>query len=559
MAFPSPAPKSQVEPQEIPLQIVGGNRFGRYNKVSDEQTWNMIVSDLALVDYAGYANLFANPLVLNAKGRGIYKSTNADLMYVVIGSAFFSINIVGGVADYTLLGTLATSSGDVFISENNNNEIVITDERFVYVYKFATTLNPGTSFKQSNPTNMSPPAGQFYAPITTPGYVSFQLGRIIIADLGTTNWYLSGINAATQWLVADSMTNNNAYIGAIGLKPDTIQAAVPVPGAGNNIALFGNTVMELWQYTGNAIFPYQRQSTFNIDYGTLNASSIAALDSYIVWISANEQGGATIMKFNGGREESISTDGIDFKLANLTNPSNCTGFLFRQDGHLIYQFTFPDDNISLIYDFNTKLFCYVSDENQNYHPARNVVFFQNDYYFVSLNDVNVYTFGTQFSNLQYSATNIQMMYRNRIPPPIRLPSQRMFIAKSLCFTVENGQPNTKIGEIQQDVLTATYLTDQSGNFLTDQEGDFLVTQANANVLDGSYVNDLYSEAIDLSISRDGAESWGNSVRQQMNPTGNRQSRMIFQRLGQANDMTPQINFVGYGRFVAFDGVVEAYS
>jgi len=135
MAFPSPAPKRQVEPQEIPLQVVGGCRFGRYNKISDEQTWNMIVSDLALVDYSGFANLFANPLVLGAKGRGIYKSHNADLMFVVIGSAFFSVNIVNGVGEYTLHGTLTTSQGDVFISENNNSEIAITDLKNLYVYK----------------------------------------------------------------------------------------------------------------------------------------------------------------------------------------------------------------------------------------------------------------------------------------------------------------------------------------------------------------------------------------------------------------------------------------
>ena len=443
-----------------------------------------------------------------------------------------------------------TSSGDVFISENNNNEIAITDLKNLYVYNWKVPTTP--ILLQST--------RDFSVGFTMPGYISFQLGRLIIADLETANWYLSGINAATQWLT--NFIANVAYIGAIGLKPDTIQAAVPVPGLGNNIALFGNTVMELWQYTGNAIFPYQRNSTFNIDYGTLNASSIASLDSYIVWLSSNEQGGVTIMKFNGSREESISTDGIDFKLANLTKPSNCTGFLFRQDGHLIYQFAFPDDNLSLIYDFDaqSKKFFFVSDENQNYHPARNVVFFQNDYYFVSLNDGNVYTFGTQFSNLKYSDTNIQMMYRNRIPPPIRLPSQRMFIAKSLGFTVENGQPNIKIGHITPTPQTSeVYLTDQSGIYLTDQEGNFLITQDGITIPSpNDEIYNLYTEAIDLSISRDGAESWGNSVRQYMNQTGNRRSRLIYQGLGQANDMTVQINCVGFGRFVLFDGVVESY-
>ena len=377
-------------------------------------------------------------------------------------------------------------------------------------------------------------------------------------------------------------TNNKAYQGSITVKPDTIQAAVPIPGAGNVIALFGHTVMEMWQDVGNAVFPYQRASTYNVDYGCLNASSIAALDTNIVWLSANEQGGPTVMRIGGAgaREEAISTDGIDFKMANISDPTNCTGFLFRQDGHLIYQFTFITDNLSYAYDFNTKLFFTVSDEKQNYHIARDVVFFNNDYYFVSLNDGNVYTFGTQFSYLQYSPTNIQQMPRIRISPPIRLSSQRMFICKSAGFTIENGQPNQQLSEdgpiylITQDgKLLVTQPTEenllqtQDGNYLasqddivfeTQQPGDkvptYLIAQQMTTLISGDY-----SECIDLRVSRDGGESFSSAIRYYMNPTGQRKSRLIFWRLGQANDLTIQIQFIGFQRFIAFDGIVECYS
>jgi hypothetical protein len=538
---------SSVNPQEIPLPMAGGNTFGRYNKISDSQTWNMIVSDGALVDYAGYQNVFPSPLVANGVGRGIYSSNNGQIMIAVIGSAVYSI-ATDLVATPVPNGVLQTSVGDVFISENNASEIAITDSSFLYVYNYANN-----TFEQSIYSNVSPlptpaPVGFFYVPFVSPGYVSFQLGRLIIADTSSQNWYLSGINAATQWDIKD--VNNQAYFGALDLKPDKAQAALPFPGSGNSLVLFGRTVMESWQNVGNAIFPYQRASTFNVDYGVLNASSIAALDSYIVWLSANEQGGATLMiiKGSGAREEPISTDGIDFKLANISDPTNCTGFLMRQDGHLLYQFTFPTDNLSYVYDFNTKLFFTVSDENQNYHIARNTVFFNNDYYFVSLNDGNLYTFGTQFTNLQYYATNIQQMPRFRICPPIRLPSQRMFICKSVAFTIENGQPN-----VQKQAEADVFLVTQDGNFLITQNNNFLV---------GAETQTVYgegTECIDLRVSRDGGETFSSALRYQMNPTGKRKSRLIFQRLGQQNDLTILIQFIGYGRFVAFDGIVEAYS
>ena len=92
------------------------------------------------------------------------------------------------------------------------------------------------------------------------------------------------------------------------------------------------------------------------------------------------------------------------------------------------------------------MFFNVSDEKLNYHIARQVVLFGNDYYFVSLNGGNIYRFGTQYTDAVYVNDGVltqKEIPRIRITPPVRLPSQRYFIAKSLGFTIENGQKNIK--------------------------------------------------------------------------------------------------------------------
>ena len=498
MAAPSPAPSATQEVQSLPLNIAGGNKFGRYPKISVEETFNMLVSDGFLVDYAGYTNVLT--LGSPAPGRGIFRSSTGNFMICVWGFDVYRIN---STLLYQYVGTLNTSAGDVFMAENNNKEVVITDGVNMYVYNWGTnTFLISTLVKPA-------PTGGFTVLFTHPGYVSFQDGRIIVVDLGTTNWYLSNLNDATAW---PGGGGNDLYIGAIQTKPDTIQACVPVPGGGNNLLVIGHNVIEEWTDNGIVAFPYQRATTFNVDYGCLNASSIAALDEKVLWLGANEQGGATLMEYDSRshKVQSITTDGMDFVLANITNPTNCTGFLFRQDGHLLYQFTFPADNISYVRDLDTNLFFTVTDENLNYHIARNVVFFGNDFYFVSLNGPNLFEFGTQYTNFNYGAGNISEIPRIRICSPIRLPSQRMFIIKSVGFTVENGQPN-----------------------------------------DGSQV-------IDLMISRDGGQTFGNSWRMPMNPTGYAKSRMIWQRCGQANDASVQLQFWGFQRFVATQGEVEVY-
>lgn len=535
-----PAPLAQQNILEVPLKIVGGNQFGRYPKISVEQTFNMIISDEFLVDYAGYKNILTQSPA--SKGRGIYSSSRGHLMIIVLNSQVFRINIsTDGVLSSVPIGNIATSSGDVFMAENNNHQIAITDLNVIYVYNWFT----GATLAPASAVNPDLLAGH-------PGYISFQNGRLIVANTGTTNWYLSEINDANTW------PNTSKFVGALQTKPDTVQAALPTPGGGNNLVLFGHTVIEQWQDIKGALFPYQRSSTLNVDYGCLNASSIAALDTSIVWLAANEQSGPTLMIMQGNAIKSISTDGMDFKFASLTNPENCTGFLFRQDGHLIYQFTFPDDNLSYSYDFSSEKFFTVTDENLDYHIARDVVFINNKYYFVSLKGGNLYEFGTKYTTLQYSDTDIQQIPRLRICPPLRLPSQRMFIGKSLGFTIENGQLNT-ITTVQ---ATTTGESDTLGTEdlfdIATESGVLIATDSDAETI----VTNTYtyaSESVDLSISRDGGQSFGSGWRLDMNNTGNRKSRFIYQRLGQANDVTYQLRFNGFGRFVCTDGIVEIYT
>ena len=66
----TPAPRRGQEIEEVPVVMAGGNKFGRYSKINDSESWNMIVRDGSLVDYSGYKNLLE--LLPDSSGRGIY-------------------------------------------------------------------------------------------------------------------------------------------------------------------------------------------------------------------------------------------------------------------------------------------------------------------------------------------------------------------------------------------------------------------------------------------------------------------------------------------------------
>jgi len=534
-----PAPNARQEVQELPLGLVGGNKFGRFPKISQEQTWNMLVADGFLVPYAGY--VMATAVGSPSAGRGIYSSTVKPLIIAIFGQNVYRINPNLSLFSPAAIGVLATGTSDVFMAENNNGEILITDGLYVYVYDYNTD-----TFYSSAPGAVN----SITYPFAASGYCSFQNSRFIIAVNGTQQWVLSELNDGRTW------PNDSAHVGLLQGKPGFIQAVVPMPGGGNNIMVFGTNVGESWQDVGAALFPYQRNSTFNVDYGCLNPSSIAELENFVVWLGVNEQTGPVIMYTQGGGIQTISTDGINYKFSELSNPSNCTAFLFKQDGHLIYQITFPDDNLSYAYDFVSQLFFTVSDEELNYHPARQVVFFNNDYYFVSLKGPNVFRFGTQYTYASYEDEVPRIIPRIRVTAPVRMPSQRYFIAKSLGFTIENGQPNERTITYSAGGHNGDELATEDLDILVTEDSNIITTETNANL--NAY--ETFSEVVDLSISRDGGESFGNSARIPMNPIGKRKSRLIWQRLGIANDATFQIRFSGYGRFVAGpEGVIEVYT
>lgn len=540
-------PSAAQDVREQPLDIVGGTHFGRFSKINATETWNFIVSDDWLVPYAGYKN--ALTLTPDIAGRGIYSSFRGECMICIIGTAIYKITTSlfdSNELESRLLGNLYTDSGDVYISENNNGDICITDGIYVYVYNYLVEFPEVV--RSSNPMS----SNSFIFGGTSPGYISFHDGQLIIADQLTTNWYLSNFNNATDW------PTTSPFVGSIQTKPDLCQAVVPVPGGGGNIFVFGRNATELWQRIGGSLFPYQRNSTFNIDYGCLNPATVAHLNTYTVWIGVNEQSGPVLMRANGNSVEQISTDGIDYQLGNLTDPLNCTGFLYQQDGHTIYQFTFPTDNISYAYDFESKLFFNVSDENLNYHIAREIVYFNNTYYFVALAGGNIYEFDTLFTAAQYSQndlSDVKIIPRIRICSPIRTPDQRYYIAKSLGFTVENGQPNTPVNIIEH-VSANVDLATESGFIICCENGDMIATEEvnDSNAIVYTY----YPEQVNLAVSRDGGMTYGTFWTKDMNPTGKFKSLFIYQRLGIANDSTYQIRFNGYGRFCATNGVVELY-
>lgn len=390
--------------REIPLDIVGGTHFGRYHKISSEETFNMIVSDGALVPFAGYKKVAQ--IVKNGEAREIYTSVRYQHMIAVIDDGVFTISSDLAIAK---VASLNTSAGNVFIAENDAGQIAIADGLNIYIYDYIHD-------------SFTVPTIDFL-----PVYVAFQDTYFIAADGRTNQWRLSDNNNGNSW-PADAQ-----HVGSLQTKPTNTVACVPLD---RQLFIFGQTVAEPWYDVGATLFPYQRSNFYNVDFGCISPETIATGFSKLVWLASNEKSGYAIMYSQGGVPQKISNDGLDFLFARLTNPQDSFGYLFRLDGHEYYVLTFRTDNLTYAYDFNTQMFFTLTDENLNHHIAKRVTFFNNKNYFVSFVDGNLYEMSSDFNT--YDGKTIP---RSRIITPKRLPNSDRFIVPNISLTLEEGVEN----------------------------------------------------------------------------------------------------------------------
>jgi len=506
--------------QDIPLKMVGGNRYGRYPKISDEQTFNLYISDDWMVNYAAYE--VAAGINQQSVGRHLFTSSRWGHMLAIIGNAVYGVSPPASNSETLqtfFIGNINTFEGDVFIDENIAGQIAICDGQAIWIYNWQTPSSPpliAATLPVDQATN---------EPII-PGYITYQDGYFHTVNKASAGWFLSAPNDGLNWNWGAGSVPVFAYIQT---KPTNAVAVLRAPGRGNLLYLFGTNVTEMWYDVGAQLFPYQRSTSVSIDYGCLSPNTIAAMDTYVAWLGINERSGPVIMISSGSDITRISTDGIDFKLGNLKNPARSTGFFFKEDGHLFYQITFHDerDNFSLVYDFNTQMFFSPTDENMNYHIAESVAYYNDSYYFVSINDGNIYKFSSDLFTYNYTlpGSNVIKEYevpRVRVCAPVRMANSASFVVNNLSFTMEQGNDPKFIGY-------------------------------NPNLTVEPYV-----PRVDISMSKDGANSFSSYFSKDLNPQGKRKNRVAFWQLGFANDVTYQFRFWSKYRLAVGDGVIEAY-
>lgn len=472
--------------QPITIGIVGGTNFARYPKISNEKTVNMMVTISnevkSLVDNSGYCKEISfEP----EQPRALYVSVRLNKMIAVIGRSVYAIDTN---LDYQLVGSMDSFEGPVYITENLASQIGIVDNLALYIYNYS--LDTFTRID---------------IPDVTPAYISFLDTYFIITDSNRNFWQISNSD--------DGTTYDPLMVAYLQTAPDELQAVVPL---NRTLWVMGQKVSELWNdnptgYNASGIgnpvsFPFQRNNSLAINYGVLSVPSICVGFNMLVWLAFNAVSGPTIVYTEGGQVNDLSTDGLDYILKNILQfPEQSYATLRQENGHIIYQITFynPADNLSIQYDFSSKVWSNCTDENQNFHIMKELVYFNNNQYFINFDQDKPGLYLLDALIDTYDGATIP---RIRVCPPIRFQDKK-FVVKQVELQMEQGQ---------------------------NEEPTY----------------------VDMSISKDGGERFGNWVRYQMFPVGKRKGQVHYYNLGMANDLRLQFMFLSKGRFTVLDGTAE---
>lgn len=532
---------------EQAINVVGGSSFGVYPKVSVSKTYNMYMSDDFLIPFAGFKRI--KDVFPEGQGRGLFYSSRGGFMLAVINQSVIKLTVGGNgqLNSQTVVGSLNTQFGEVYIDENLSSQICIVDGLEAWIYNYAggaSTLTVQT-------------AGALGSGALIPTYVEYHNTYFLFGNKRTagtdSRWYAYEYASANA---IQERTNGAAF--ALSTKPDNPIAIKRIPNQSANVLVFGSTVTEIHQDTGGND-GYTRNNYINIDYGLAAIETLASNDEHVTFLGVNEKNDPVLIDFSGQGATRISTDGVDHMLNAVSRPDRSTADFYRQDGHLFYIITFydPDDNFTLAYDFNTGSFINLADWQLNKFPARKIVTFNQTNYFVSLNNAAVYELSTKYTTQNENETGadpvedpdlVHEIQRIRITDPFRSNRNKRFIVNWFNLTIEQGNE----GFTEQDNCIEYIIT---------EDGDMVITEDNVVVIpedayeDGCIVGP-YRPRVDLAISIDGGVTWSNYVSRTLNAYGNRRNILSWNRLGACNEIIFKLRFWNAGRVCVANGMMD---
>lgn len=243
--------------------------------------------------------------------------------FAVVGFKFYEVFSDGTSAER---GSVALDGNPATISSSGDagGELFITSGDNGYIFTLATdTLSASV-----------------LTGVTMGAYLD---GYFLALDAATSTLKVSGLLAGSTW--------DPTQVAQRTQGSDTWQAMVVNYAY---IWLWGSQTTEVWQNLGTFPFPFAPVPNGFLTNGTAAAFSAANLGTSVVWLQANTQGDAMVLRSDGLSGLRISTHAVEFAIQGYAQVSDAVAMTYQDQGHEFYVLTFPSANVTWVYDASTQ-------------------------------------------------------------------------------------------------------------------------------------------------------------------------------------------------------------
>jgi hypothetical protein len=325
---------------------------------------------------------------------------------------------------------------------------------------------------------------------------------------------------ATNTILSDGQLQQ----GSITTHPGTIVACRTLH---RRLFLFSQFFTEVWENAGiGTNLPFRRNNSLLMEYGTPALGSISVGFDTMFFLSQDRDGLGSVMEVRGTESVPVSNRALDFQLAQYAadgHVTDCRGFLIKENGLIFYRMNFTLANHTFVYNVTLsdpsreegKLWHEEETLKGNRHPA------QTHAYFNGKNYVGNYATPIRYELSSDVFTNDgETIRRMRITKAIVPPGYQRIRVDRLQVDLLQGS----IAGLEPEFVDLNLLTEDGLNILTESGDELITTQ----LLSMANPEQLY---VFLSISRDGGQTYGYTIKAPMGAVGQRAFRTLWRKLG----------------------------
>lgn len=334
------------------IELIGASFELKQKNLSSQRTINFILKQVNDAGVKSPKFLAPSPgamiqlpigTALAEDCRGLYYSSSGPAptleprLYGVWGETVYRLNAALTAA--YVLGTVAPGSGPVSMCDNGF-VFVVADG--VKLWKFPLLdVDAGAGVLTS--IQLPEAAGVVPTTLIKPTHVAFLGQRLIVNSSQTNQWYFTDLPTAEDPALFQA---DNFY--SAESSSDPIRALMCSNGS---LWLYGYRSYEIWRSGGtNQDDPFSFVGGSQSSIGIAAPNSLATINNYIFWLGSSDVGACGVYMGNSTSAERITTPAIEDQISMITDVSEAIGWCYSEKGYMYYVLSFPTANRTFVYE-----------------------------------------------------------------------------------------------------------------------------------------------------------------------------------------------------------------